>query len=494
MAQKMVYAALSPCVGVLCGTLLLATPSFIRLAMPASVSTTELAAAKEGEPELIGINAGTMQPKVAGLLRDDKGRWRLAKDENGYVSEGELITVPQDLRAAKEVSVHWIEQWTSPLRFEKFKDNPVYGPRQSGVWDDWTNGVSIVPTNNGKTYRMYYADRKNGIGFAEADASTPTVWKENPASPVFVPRKDNWEGGQINQPRVVKVTETHWRMYYTGWGFPGPGLPAAPGTPWALGLAESFDGGTTWKRYQDDPILARGAQDSPDGGAAVVPMVIRVGDQRMMWYTAARGNVTPARDVHLCLATSSDGIHWEKYAENPVLADPVPDKHTFASRCYVRFDDGVFRMWYSYSEGKPSYRIRYAESLDGIHWERAPIAPVLDASPAPSWDDARVEYPEVQVVDGRFRLWFCGNTFGSVGYATGVPETGVQIFIRSGDKLTAGFVPDSSWTAWSLVQRDRPIAARRYVQVRAVLWSKNSQLSPALNSVTVRAAPAHRVQ
>ena len=426
---------------------------------------------------------GAMAPEtVQSLVCDERGRWRLGSDAAGYVRNGELITAPQDLGATgPTVSLNWVEQWTAPLRYEKYASNPVYGPQQSGAWDTWTNGVSIVPTADGKTYRMYYAGRKGaGIGLAEAAIANPLSWKEHPASPVLVPREDNWEGNQINQPRVVKVTDMHWRMYYTGWGFPGPDKPKALGSPWAMNIAESFDGGTIWKRLRDEPIMERGGAGSPDDGAACVPMVIRVGDEWMMWYTA--GQIAPdgQLNVHLCLATSPDGVWWEKYAGNPVLTDQAGDTpHIFASRCYVRHDDGVFRMWYSYSMGQPSYRIRYAESLDGIHWERAPIAPVLNASPTPAWDDMRVEYPEVQVVDGAFRLWFCGNEFGSVGYATGVIETGVDVSVRSGDTA----IPDTAWSPWNEVRRHGSQPSRRYIQVRAALWTRNSGLSPALNTV-----------
>src|SRR3954466_15694094 len=87
------------------------------------------------------------------LLRDPRGRWRL---ETGH-SRGELLTAPQELGAASTVVPSWIAQWTAPLRWKKFSDNPIYGPHKSGAWDSWTNGVSIVPASDGRTYRMYYA-------------------------------------------------------------------------------------------------------------------------------------------------------------------------------------------------------------------------------------------------------------------------------------------------------------------------------------------------
>lgn len=377
------------------------------------------------------------------------------------------------MAVAHPVRINWLTQWTAPQRWQKYAGNPIYAPDQSGAWDSWTNGVSIVPTDGGRRYRMYYAGTHGeGIGFAEASVDDPLHWHEHPASPVLTPCAENWEGNFINQPRVVKVTDEYWRMYYTGWGFDGPG------TSWALGLAESVDGGTTWQRVRQEPLVPRGDAASPDGAGACVPMVLRVGDGWMMWYTAAQLHPAGHQHIHLCHATSDDGIHWVKYPGNPVLGDECADgaARNVTSRCYVQYEHGVFRMWYSYA--KPDYRIRYAESLDGIRWECASITPVLDVSPAPAWDDAMVEYPEVQMVDGIYRLWFCGNGFSAVGYAEGIQETAVEMCVRTGKTPT----PDASWRPWTPLERETVVTAR-FLQVRAELRSTNPRCSPALNAI-----------
>ncbi|MCA9113437.1 MAG: hypothetical protein KDA79_00005, partial [Planctomycetaceae bacterium] len=403
---------------------------------------------------------------------------RLAKTDAGYTRQGTFESAVTDLGETppKKVSLDWLAQWTVPQTWTKHADNPVYGPKQSGSWDNWTNGVSVIPTDEGRRYRMYYCGRQGaGIGFAEADASQPTVWKEHPSSPVLTPRTDNWEGNLLNQPRVVKVTETHWRMYYTGWGFEGLG------TRWAMGLAESHDAGITWQRVQDEPILDRGDRDSPDGAGACVPMVLRVGDQWKMWYTAGQYSQRGNLNIHLCLAESEDGIHWTKYKGNPVFGDQFAEseKRNVTSRCYVRLEHGVYQMWYSWA--KPRYRIYYAESLDGIHWERGPVAPVLSPSAKPSWDDQIVEYPEIQRYKDTWRMWFCGNGYGTVGFAEGQPETDLRLSHRNGPTA----VPDSRWSEWTAASRNQPAPTGRYLQVRASFRSANPLLSPALNSVTI---------
>ena len=415
------------------------------------------------------------------VLLDSRGRWSLVKGASGVLPSGTIVSATQDFGNAKRIQLRWIAQWTAPLHWQKHPGNPIYGPikskavNKSGAWDSWTNGVSIVPTVDGKGYRMYYSgDDGEGIGFAEASIQDPLTWKENPASPVLKPLK-NWEGNKINQPRVVILTPEHWLMYYTGWGFKGPG------SSWAMGIAESFDSGTTWKRWSDKPFLERGDIESPDGGAAMVPMVLRVGERWMMWYTGVKVSHQGHDNIHLCLATSNDAFHWDKYTDNPVLTDDFSDgaKRSVTSRCFVRHDDGVFRMWYSF--GKPGYCICYAESLDGIAWEKAPIAPVLGPSRGSGWDSSIVEYPEVQIVDGLFRLWFCGNGYGKVGYAQGKPETGVHIHVRTGDTRE----PDASWTHWLQVEREQSVDTKRYIQVRGTLWSHTPMLSPTLNQVAI---------
>lgn len=413
-----------------------------------------------------------------GTVLDDRQRVRLARSGDGHLPSGTFVSAPVDLGGSGTTTVAWREQWTAPQTWRKHPGNPIYGPAQSGAWDDWTNGVAIVRDKGDVSYKMFYAGRKGaGIGFAVGSLADPLTWKEHPASPVLVPRTDNWEGGLINQPRVVKVTDEHWRMYYTGWGHEAGG-----GSPWTFGLAESFDAGVTWQRHADGrPLLERGPPGSYDDGGVFVPEVRRVGRGWMMWYTAMK--VIPGRQaIHICAATSDDGVRWTKCDVNPVITDDFttgPARNVI-SRCHVRVDDGVFRMWYTH--GRPDYRIRYAESLDGLHFERSPIDLALDASAdADAWDGRMVEYPTIDVVDGRWRMWFCGNGFGGVGYASGVVETGVRLFIRGGDTA----VPDDSWTAWTAVARGDGVGTGRFVQVKAELRSENPLLSPALNEVSL---------
>lgn len=395
---------------------------------------------------------------------------RLRKDGGHHVAEGEWLSPTMPLRPSSRL--RWTPRWVTPQKYKKYAANPVYGPDQSGAWDTWTNGVGILRTTDRKRYRMYYCDRTNGIGFAEASVERPTEWKEHPSSPVLRPKGEpHWEGGRLNQPRLAKVTDTHWRMYYTGWG---QGF-------WRMGLAESFDEGITWKRHSEGPLLPLGAAGSGDSEAACVPMVIRVDGQWKMWYTAS-GNRQNA--IGIAHATSTDGIHWEKYPGGHVM--PVIKSSKWetgvVSRPYVMHADGVYKMWYSMRG--PTYRVGYAESPDGIHWERSPANPILDVS-AKGWDEQMVEYPEIDIHNGIYRMWFCGNGFGTVGYSEGEAETKLEISVRTGNAPE----PGAGWSAWSSPLRqpsgDLIRGKGKFLQVRAKLTTSNPKLSPGLAGVSV---------
>jgi len=69
-------------------------------------------------------------------------------------------------------------------------------------------------------------------------------------------------------------------------------------------------------------------------------------------------------------------------------------------------------MWYA-SRGE-SYRIGYAESADGLRWERKDHLSGINVSES-GWDSEMVEYPFVFDAKGRRYLLYNGNDYGRSG-------------------------------------------------------------------------------
>ena len=68
-----------------------------------------------------------------------------------------------------------------------------------------------------------------------------------------------------------------------------------------------------------------------------------------------------------------------------------------------------------------AYRIGYAESADGIAWERHDRAGGLEPS-GDGWDSEMVEYPSVFDDGGRRYMLFNGNGYGKTGVGLAVWE------------------------------------------------------------------------
>ena len=76
-------------------------------------------------------------------------------------------------------------------------------------------------------------------------------------------------------------------------------------------------------------------------------------------------------------------------------------------------------MWFSYKGG--SYRIGYAESADGLHWERRDADAGIDVSPS-GWDSQMIEYSYVFRHKGKLYMLYNGNNYGCDGVGLAVAE------------------------------------------------------------------------
>ncbi len=84
------------------------------------------------------------------------------------------------------------------------------------------------------------------------------------------------------------------------------------------------------------------------------------------------------------------GIEWER--KGIVCIDFKSDDEYAISRPCVLKEDGIYKMWYSY-RGE-IYRIGYAESNDGLQWERKDEEAGLVVSES-GWDSERSCYLHV---------------------------------------------------------------------------------------------------
>jgi hypothetical protein len=128
---------------------------------------------------------------------------------------------------------------------------------------------------------------------------------------------------------------------------------------------------------------------------------------------------------HVKYAESDDGISWRR--TGLVCIDYDAFTRAIGRPWVVRLEDR-YGMWFSYrglvdyrTDPGTSYRIGYAESPDGLEWERK-AAPEGLVRSSDGWDSVMVAYTQVVRVAGRLLCFYNGNGFGKsgIGYAIGV--------------------------------------------------------------------------
>lgn len=172
-----------------------------------------------------------------------------------------------------------------------------------------------------------------------------------------------------------------------------------------------------WDKYENNPILNVGDPGTWESNIAGITSVIYHDGIYKAWYAGIDD-----KDIgRIGYATSSDGIVWDKYEDNPVL---VPGNQgewdeSNADHACVLLIDSTYKMWYM-GEDESSARIGYATSTDGINWEKYIGNPVLDLGVAGTWDENEVMHPSV-VYDGiTYHMWYngYGQDVQRTGYAT----------------------------------------------------------------------------
>jgi hypothetical protein len=256
--------------------------------------------------------------------------------------------------------------------------------------------------------RLYFSSRdtrgRSQIGRAELDLATgaePRVGDEPLLGPGPLGAFDD---NGVTTSCLVRDGDRQ-LLYYTGWSL-GVTVPFYL----SVGCAVSRDGGETFSRASRAPILDR---TEVDPFLTASPWVLVEGDLWRMWYVSGAGwslvEGSPQQRYHLKYAESRDGISWER---NGVVCVDFRDEHEYAiSRPCVVKDRDRYRMWFS-ARGD-AYRVGYAESEDGIRWERKDELAGLESSG--DWDSEMQAYPAVFDHEGTRLLFYNGNGYGRTG-------------------------------------------------------------------------------
>lgn len=265
-------------------------------------------------------------------------------------------------------------------------------------------------------FRVYFGTRcernRPRIGFVEIDAARPLEVLELSATPALEagPRGHFDDNGVY--PGVVLREGGGIRMYY-----PGRSNGEPPLYYMAIGLAESADGGRSFRRVRPSPVLGRGPHDP---WMTTTPWILREGERWRMWYVSGIAWTGERESTyHIKYAESQDGVQWRR--DGRVAIDLAQGETNLASPCVLRREDG-YHMWYCRVQRGEGYRLGYAHSADGLRWERRDGETGIEPGSAGEWDHDCMAYPAVFAHAGRLHLLYSGNGNGRGGIGIAVEE------------------------------------------------------------------------
>jgi predicted GH43/DUF377 family glycosyl hydrolase len=280
----------------------------------------------------------------------------------------------------------------------------------------WAQSHAFLPTSmmlDDERIRVYVAfldrERVGRVGFVDVAARDPRKILNVSEQPVLgVGRAGAFDESGVTPMCIVKSAGRIF-LYYTGWQ-----LGKQVRYYLFTGLAVSDDGGASFQRHSEAPVL-----DRSDGELFIrtAPHVLSAGGRWQMWYIAGEqwietgGKQLPS--YNLRYLESTDPAVWGKRGR--VLMEPDGAEEFGFGRPFVVHEDNRFRMWYSVRLLGKGYRLGYAESADGLNWERKDEQVGIDVS-ASGWDSEMICFSGIQKTKFGTYLFYNGNNYGETGF------------------------------------------------------------------------------
>ncbi len=246
------------------------------------------------------------------------------------------------------------------------------------------------------------------VGYVDVCAQNPTHIRNISKDPVL----DLGKPGAFDDNGVVPISVVRngqeLRLYYVGFQIKSD-------VPYTMlgGLAISRNDGLSFKRLSEQPILP---PSSAECYVRTAPFVLRGASLWKLWYLGGNawidveGKKLPTYSLkHL---ESLDGIKWEDHGQ--LCLEPQGDEFGFG-RPWVFCKDGLLRMFYSIRRRSCGYRLGYAESLDGIRWERQDHRIGLDVQGS-GWESDNICYSALIETKYGSYLFYNGNQYGKTGF------------------------------------------------------------------------------
>ena len=268
--------------------------------------------------------------------------------------------------------------------------------------------MPMIHRKEGSLYRLFFSSRDakqhSAVHFLEFDVKTPLKIHKIQTEPVL--SKGNFGHFDDNGVYSGSIIEKDEKLYMF---YSGRSNGVKDIYYMSVGLAVSEDGGSSFTRVQQSPVLSRSEFDP---WLVTAPYVFKSGEKWLMVYTSGT-EIFNDRTSHydLKIARSDDFFNWKQTGKTAI---PLQDHEANLSTSTVLELNGTYHLWFSVKPKRDPYRIGYARSKNGLDWKRDDDRLGLTSSPS-GFDSEALSYPNVFAHDSYLYMVYSGNQNGKGG-------------------------------------------------------------------------------
>jgi len=295
------------------------------------------------------------------------------------------------------------------------KKGLIYVPKGDGFFK--THAARSIPYQISENIlRIFLSSRDHDDRmlptFIDVDLNNPNrILRINDKPLLELGRRGTFDDSGITLGSILKHGSNLF-AYYTGWKRRRINVSFEM----SIGLCRINCPEMTFERIFEGPVLA---QDKDHPLLTAGPFVLFEKSKFRMWYCSGTDwrivNENPEPIYRVYYAESDDGINWMPFKE-PVI-DYKYDGEVISAPWVLKVGSR-YCMWYSTrgssSKEAKNYVIGYAESEDGIKWDRLDDQAWIEKSNS-GWDSEMICYPSFFPYGDIIYMFYSGNHVGKGG-------------------------------------------------------------------------------
>ena len=278
----------------------------------------------------------------------------------------------QEPMAVEEVVLDSVLSVTAD--FSLVQNEPVLALGEEGEWDSGVIRFPYIVRKDGMYHMFYEARAEIGESFLAigyAISQNGIQWTKFEGNPILEGDGFGFDSLSVARPVVHVEEDGTWVLYYTG----NDGEENR-----AIGLATATSPTGPWE-ISEVGLLAAGPSGAWDHGLILADQIIQTESGYRLYYS---GRAASGRSAMIGLATSADGVIWEKtndptndsteplFAESdPILvAGPGWDARATWTPNIFPYRDGWMMIYNSFGS------LGIAFSDDGLNWSKYEDNPI----------------------------------------------------------------------------------------------------------------------